>query len=89
VEWEAAAHQGATRGFRWGEVWEWTASSFRPFPGFVVGPVRDFSAPCFGTNKVLRGACPATRGRMRSPTFRNFHLPERDDIFAGFRSCSF
>jgi gamma-glutamyl hercynylcysteine S-oxide synthase len=89
VEWEAAAHHGATLGFRWGEVWEWTASSFRPYPGFIAGPVRDFSVPSFGTNKVLRGACPATRGRMRSATFRNFHLPDRDDIFAGFRSCSF
>jgi gamma-glutamyl hercynylcysteine S-oxide synthase len=88
VEWEAAAHQGASRGFRWGEVWEWTASSFRAYPGFVAGPDRAFSQPSFGSNKVLRGASPATRGRMRSARFRNFHLPESDDIFVGFRSCA-
>ncbi len=88
VEWELAAHQGATRGFRWGEVWEWTASSFRPYPGFEAHPYRDYSQPWFGSHRALRGASSATRGRLRDPKFRNFYLPERDDIFSGFRSCS-
>jgi ergothioneine biosynthesis protein EgtB len=88
VEWEVAAHQGASRGFRWGEVWEWTASTFRPYPGFVAGPYRDYSQPWFGTHKVLRGASFATRGRMRNAKYRNFYRPERDDIFCGFRSCA-
>jgi ergothioneine biosynthesis protein EgtB len=88
VEWEAAAHQGATRGFRWGDVWEWTASSFRAYPGFVPGPLRDYSQPCFGSHKVLRGASFATRARLRSAKFRHFLLPERDEAFAGFRSCA-
>ena len=88
VEWEAAAHQGATRGFRWGDVWEWTATTFRPYPGFVAGPYRDYSAPWFGTHKVLRGASFATHPRMRHPRYRNFYRPERDDVFCGFRSCA-
>ena len=88
VEWEAAAHQGATRGFRWGEVHEWTASTFRPYPGFVAGPWRDYSVPAFGSHKVLRGASFATRERMRHPKYRNFYRPERDDVFCGFRSCA-
>ena len=88
VEWEAAAHQGASRGFRWGEVWEWTATSFRPYPGFVAGPHRDYSQPWFGSHKALRGASFATRGRMRHPKFRHFLAPERDDAFTGFRSCA-
>jgi gamma-glutamyl hercynylcysteine S-oxide synthase len=88
VEWEAAAHQGATRGFRWGDVWEWTASTFRPYPGFTADPFRDYSLPWFGSHKVLRGASFATRARMRSAKFRNFYPPERDDLFAGFRSCA-
>jgi ergothioneine biosynthesis protein EgtB len=88
VEWEAAAHQGASRGFRWGDVWEWTASTFRPYPGFVADPYRDYSQPWFGTHKVLRGASFATRARMRSAKFRNFYRPERDDVFCGFRSCA-
>jgi gamma-glutamyl hercynylcysteine S-oxide synthase len=88
VEWEAAAHLGTSRGFRWGDVWEWTASTFRPYPGFAADPYRDYSQPWFGTHKVLRGASFATRGRMRSAKYRNFYLPQRDDIFCGFRSCA-
>jgi iron(II)-dependent oxidoreductase len=88
VEWEAAAHQGATRGFRWGDVWEWTATTFRPYPGFAAGPYRDYSQPWFGTHKVLRGASFATHERMRHPRYRNFYRPERDDVFCGFRSCA-
>ena len=88
VEWEAAAHQGASRGFRWGDVWEWTASTFRPYPGFFADPYRDYSQPWFGTHKVLRGASFATRSRMRSAKYRNYYLPERDDMFCGFRSCA-
>jgi gamma-glutamyl hercynylcysteine S-oxide synthase len=88
VEWEAAAHQGATRGFRWGDVWEWTASTFRPYPGFSADPYVDYSSPWFGTHKVLRGASFATRGRMRSAKYRNFYWPGRDDVFCGFRSCA-
>jgi EgtB-related family protein len=88
VEWEAAAHQGGSRGFRWGDVWEWTATTFRAYPGFAPGPYRDYSEPWFGTHKVLRGASFATRERMRDPKYRNFYRPERDDVFCGFRSCA-
>ena len=88
VEWEAAAHQGASRGFRWGEVHEWTASTFRPYPGFAPGPWRDFSASAFGSHKVLRGASFATRSGLRNARLRGFALPARDDGFFGFRSCA-
>ena len=88
VEWEHAALAGASRGLRWGQVWEWTASSLRPYPGFSADPVRDYSQPWFGSHKVLRGASLATRPRLRDLRFRNFCLAERDDIFSGFRSCA-
>jgi iron(II)-dependent oxidoreductase len=88
AEWEAAAHQGATRGFRFGDIWEWTASTFRPYPGFVAGPWRAYSQPFFGTTKVLRGASFATPLALRSARFRRFAAPERDDCFFGFRSCA-
>ena len=88
VEWEVAAHTAMNRGFRWGEVWEWMGTTFQPYPGFTPDPYRDYSQPWFGSHKVLRGASLATRARMKDPKYRNFFLPERDDIFCGFRSCS-
>lgn len=88
TEWEMAACTGAERGFRWGEAWEWTCSTFAPYPGFASGPDVAYSQRGFGTHKVLRGASPATRARMRHPKFRHFELPQRDDAFCGFRSCA-
>ena len=88
VEWELAAHSAVRRGFRWGEVWEWTGSTARPYPGFVAGPWQEYSEPCFGSHKVLRGASFATRERLKHPNFRRFELPHCDHVFAGFRSCS-
>jgi EgtB-related family protein len=85
VEWECAAH--TLSGFVWGEVWEWTASVFEPYPGFVAHPYRDYSAPWFGSRRVLRGACAATSNHLLSPRYRNYFTPERCDIFAGFRSA--
>ena len=88
VEWEIAAHTASRRGFLWGNVWEWTGSTFSGFKGFKPDPYIDYSQPWFGNHKVLRGASFATRARMKSLKYRNFYLPERDDMFCGFRSCS-
>jgi iron(II)-dependent oxidoreductase len=71
-----------------GNVWEWTASDFLPYPGFVADPYEDYSQPWFGTHKVLRGGCFATRARLLRNTLRNFYLPERRDVWAGFRTCA-
>ena len=71
-----------------GNVWEWTASDFLPYPGFVVDPYRDYSQPWFGDHKVLRGGCWATRARLLRNTWRNFYKPDRRDIWAGFRTCA-
>ena len=88
AEWEAAAHQGASRGFRFGSVWEWTATTFRPFPGFVASGWRVASALPFGSSKVLRGGSAATPQRLRSARLRNFASPDADAGFFGFRSCA-
>ena len=75
-------------GFHWGQVWEWTSSHFAPYPGFTPHPYRDYSAPWFGSHRVLRGASHLTQPRLRHPRYRNFFLPQRNDVPAGFRTCS-
>ncbi len=74
--------------FVWGTaVWEWTASPFAPFDGFVPHPYRDYSQPWFADGRpVLKGGSVATAQRMRHRAYRNYFTPERNDIMAGFRS---
>ena len=71
-----------------GNVWEWTSSTFAPYPGFVADPYRDYSQPWFGTHKVLRGGSFASTRRLMRNTWRNFYTPDRGDIFAGLRTCA-
>jgi iron(II)-dependent oxidoreductase len=71
-----------------GNIWEWTADAFWPFPGFVLDPYREYSAPWFGDHKILRGGSWATQSRLIRNTWRNFYQPHRRDIFAGFRTCA-
>lgn len=71
-----------------GNVWEWTATDFSPYPGFVPGPYREYSEPWFGTHRVLRGGAFATRSRLLRRTFRNFYTPDRRDVLVGFRTCA-
>ncbi|MES2635221.1 MAG: SUMF1/EgtB/PvdO family nonheme iron enzyme [Pseudomonadota bacterium] len=92
VEWDLAAHAAGRRGFRWGDVREWTATTLRPWPGFtpdVWTQGTPFEAPAFfGRARVQRGASFAARARMKHPKARGFALPDRDDGFVGFRTCA-
>jgi iron(II)-dependent oxidoreductase len=90
AEWETAALLAADERerFDWGEVWEWTASAFEPYPGFAAHPYRDYSRPWFDGRPVLRGASFATAPQMKHPRYRNFFSADRSDVFAGFRSCA-
>ena len=81
-EWESARDVLEGRG----HGWEWTASDFRPHPGFEAFPYREYSEVFFGDEyKVLRGGSWATHHRVARSTFRNWDLPRRSQIFAGFR----
>jgi iron(II)-dependent oxidoreductase len=71
-----------------GNVWEWTADAFEPYPGFAADPYKEYSQPWFGTHKVLRGGCFATRATLIRNTWRNFYTPDRRDVYAGFRTCA-
>jgi gamma-glutamyl hercynylcysteine S-oxide synthase len=72
-----------------GDVWEWTSSDFRGYPGYETFPYPEYSEVFFGTDyKVLRGGSFASRpGAVRS-TFRNWDYPIRRQIFSGFRCAS-
>jgi len=71
-----------------GNVWEWTEDTFGPYPGFTPDMYQDYSQPLFGITKVLRGGAWPTRGRMIRNTWRTYYGPERNDVFAGFRTCA-
>jgi gamma-glutamyl hercynylcysteine S-oxide synthase len=81
-EWEAAHDRldGVGHG------WEWTSSDFLAYPGFAAFPYREYSEVFFGDGyKVLRGSSWATHPRVARPSFRNWDLPQRSQIFAGLR----
>lgn len=87
AEWEYAALSGHAA-LRWGDLWEWTCTPFEPYPGFAPDAYREYSRPAFMTHQSVRGASFVTRQRLRSPKFRHFCLPEREDMFIGFRTCA-
>jgi iron(II)-dependent oxidoreductase len=81
-EWEAASERLDSIG----EAWEWTSSHFLPYPGFTAFPYSEYSEVFFGgTYRVLRGSSWATHPHLVRPSFRNWDLPERSQIFSGIR----
>jgi gamma-glutamyl hercynylcysteine S-oxide synthase len=81
-EWEAAYDR--LHGV--GQVWEWTGSDFLAYPGFEAFPYREYSEVFFGAeHRVLRGGSWATHRDVMRPSFRNWDLPQRRQIFAGIR----
>ncbi|MGH7556365.1 MAG: ergothioneine biosynthesis protein EgtB [Gemmatimonadota bacterium] len=69
-----------------GDVWEWTASELLPYPGFEAFPYPEYSKIHFGKGfRVLRGGSWATASILARNSFRNWDLPQRRQIFAGFR----
>jgi len=71
-----------------GNVWEWCADVFTPYPGFTPDLYKEYSQTLFGHTRVLRGGAWTTRSRMISGVYRNYFGAERRDVFVGFRTCA-
>ncbi|MHC5021251.1 MAG: selenoneine synthase SenA [Planctomycetota bacterium] len=71
-----------------GDVWEWCADPFGPFPGFEPDHYGDYSVPLFDHTRVLRGGAWTTRRRLARAGYRNYQAPHRRDIWCGFRTCA-
>jgi ergothioneine biosynthesis protein EgtB len=87
-EWELAATLGRSRGFVWGDVFEWVAGSARPWPGHVATPGTLDAMPPPRTQGVQRGASWMTRPRRCQTSARRFAAVDADTAFCGFRSCA-
>ncbi len=69
-----------------GDVWEWTSSPLRPWPGFAPMIYEQYSQPFFdGDYRVLRGGSWAVEPAILRPSFRNWDHPYRRQIFSGVR----
>lgn len=81
-EWEAAAP-----GFAWGKYWEWTESSYLPYPGFAKAPgaIGEYNGKFMVNQKVLRGASEVTSPGHSRITYRNFFQTHLRWQFTGIR----
>jgi len=70
-----------------GDVYEWTSSPFRPYPGYSTFPYPEYSEVFFDDDnfRVLRGASWATSPSISRNSFRNWDYRERRQIFSGIR----
>ncbi len=90
MEWEVAARAGELND-AYGLVWQWTRSSYAPYPGYraIEGALGEYNGKFMVNQYVLRGSSVATPDGHSRVTYRNFFYPHHRWQFTGLRLADY